>query len=40
MIDALRQRLDLDFERFHGVARQSFGELAADLGQVLAKRRR
>ena len=38
MIDALRQRVDLDFERFHGAARQRFGELLADIGEVLAKR--
>ena len=33
----LRQRLDLGFERFHGAARQRFGELLADFRKVLAE---
>ena len=37
MVEALRQRLDFDFERFHGVARQRLGELAADFGEVFAE---
>ena len=39
MVDALRQRLDLDLERFHGVARQRFGELAADVREIFAEGR-
>ena len=39
MIDPLRQRLDFDLQRFHRVPRQRFGDLAADLGELLAEAR-
>ena len=39
VVDALCKRLDLDLERFHGAARQRFGELAADLREVGTDRR-
>jgi hypothetical protein len=37
MIDPLRQRLGFDLQRFHRVARQRFGDLPADLGEILAE---
>ena len=37
VIDPLRQRLDFDLQRFHRMPRQRFGELAADLGEILAE---
>ena len=39
MVDALRQRLHFDLQRFHRVARQRFGDLAADFGELLAEAR-
>ena len=38
LIEPLRQRLHLGFERFHGAARQRFRELVTDFRKVLAER--
>ena len=37
MIDALRQSLDLDLERFQRVLRQRLGQRTANLGQIGAQ---
>lgn len=39
MVDPLRQRLHFDLQRFHCVARQRLGDLATDLGELLAEAR-
>jgi hypothetical protein len=39
VLDALRQRFDLDLERFHGAARQRFRDQARDVGEIATDRR-